>query len=454
MSSPPRTPAPADGRYDTEAAFSQWMRSPAYKEWRAGVESVKGCLQPVRLVGKWEARHAGSGELIASRQGRVWASCGTRRAAVCPTCADRYAADAWHLIHAGMSGGKGVPATVARSTRLFVTLTAPSFGAVHNRPGKRPCSCGRWHPEGHRLLGSPIDPGAYDYAGAVLWQAHSGQLWHRFTIALRRAIAMAGGLTVRESGSHLRISYAKVAEYQARGLVHFHAVIRADGASGPDSTPPAWLTVDVLADAVRSAASSVELGTVRPDGTSLALRWGVQVDVKDITATDIDVPDGNDDEDQAVKDTRLAGYVAKYATKGTGATETGDRRIRSQEHIEQLRVSVHHRAMIQAAWDLGGLDQYADLKLRHWAHMLGFRGHFLTKSRIYSTTFKNLRAERRAHQLQAALQEAGLPEDTDVIVVNDWQILGIGYDSADQLELAAAIGERIRETRRARKDPR
>ncbi|MFV2017584.1 replication initiator [Micromonospora sp. LOL_023] len=430
------------------------MRSPAYKEWRTGVESVKGCLQPVRLVGKWEVRHVGTGDLIAARQGRVWASCGTRRAAVCPTCADRYAADAWHLIHAGMSGGKGVPDTVARSTRLFATLTAPSFGAVHNRPGKRPCSCGRWHPEGHPLLGSPLEQETYDYTGAVLWQAHSGQLWHRFTIALRRAVAAAGGLTVRESGAHLRISYAKVAEYQRRGLVHFHAVIRADGPSGPDSSPPVWLTPDVLADAVRSAASSVQVDTERPDGTTLTLGWGAQVDVKDITATDLDIDSGDDDGDQVVRDTRLAGYIAKYATKGTGATETGDRRIRSQMDIDRLPMSAHHRAMIQAAWDLGDLDQYTDLKLRHWAHMLGFRGHFLTKSRIYSTTFKNLRAERREHQLHTALAEAGLPADADVLVVNDWHILGIGYDTREQVELAAAIGDRIRSARQTRKEPR
>ena len=32
------------------------------------------------------------------------------------------------------------------------------------------------------------------------------------------------------------------------------------------------------------------------------------------------------------------------------------------------------------------------LNLRRWAHMLGFRGHFLTKSRAYSTTFTAIRA--------------------------------------------------------------
>ena len=437
--------------YDGEAALRRWMRSPAYREWRAGVESVRGCLHPIRLVGKWEAHAAG--QVVASRRGRVWATCGTRRAAVCPSCADRYAADAWHLIHAGLSGGKGVPATVARSPRLFVTLTAPSFGPVHSRPGKRPCSCGRWHPEGHPLLGSPIDPDTYDYVGAVLWQAHSGALWHRFTIALRRAVAAAGGLTVRESGAHLRVSYAKVAEYQARGLVHFHAVIRVDGPDGPASPPPVWLTADVLADAVRSAASAVEVGTTRPDGAPLPLRWGTQIDVKDITATNVDVLDGGDD-DQAVADTKLAGYIAKYATKGTGATDTADRRIRSQLDIDRLQVSDHHRAMIQTAWELGGLDQYADLRLRHWAHMLGFRGHFLTKSRAYSTTFKYLRAERQRHQLETALTDAGIPADADVLVVNDWQVLGIGYDTRDQLELAAAIGDRIRAARQKRKEHR
>jgi hypothetical protein len=33
--------------------------------------------------------------------------------------------------------------------------------------------------------------------------------------------------------AHARLSYAKVAEYQRRDLVHFHAVIRADRTSRP-----------------------------------------------------------------------------------------------------------------------------------------------------------------------------------------------------------------------------
>ena len=60
-------------------------------------------------------------------------ACGNRREAVCPPCAERYRQDAYHLIAAGLRGGKGVPDTVAEHPAVFVTLTAPSFGPVHTR---------------------------------------------------------------------------------------------------------------------------------------------------------------------------------------------------------------------------------------------------------------------------------------------------------------------------------
>src|SRR3712207_202185 len=77
-------------------------------------------------------------------------------------------------------------ASVVDRPRAFLTLTAPSFGPVHARRVTArgwvvPCSCGeRHHPDDPRI-GSPLDPDGYDYVGSVLWQAHAGQLWHRFT---------------------------------------------------------------------------------------------------------------------------------------------------------------------------------------------------------------------------------------------------------------------------------
>ncbi|MEV4111421.1 replication initiator [Nonomuraea sp. NPDC049695] len=45
----------------------------------------------------------------------------------------------------------------------------------------------------------------------------------------------------------------------------------------------------------------------------------------------------------------------------------------------------HARRLIAACMRLGSHPGLADLRLTHWAHMLGFRGHFSTKSRHRTT---------------------------------------------------------------------
>ena len=65
--------------------------------------------------------------------------CGNRRAADCPSCSRIYAADTFHLIRAGVTGGKGVPEQVGENPLVFATLTAPSFGLVHGTRGGRTC---------------------------------------------------------------------------------------------------------------------------------------------------------------------------------------------------------------------------------------------------------------------------------------------------------------------------
>jgi hypothetical protein len=72
---------------------------------------------------------------------------------------------------------------------------------------------------------------------------------------------------------------------------------------------------------------------------------------------------------------------------------------------------------------LGALDDVADLRLIQWAHMLGFRGHFSTKSRRYSTTLGALRAAREQHMRAEEITTGRLPlfdEDT-VLVIAHWQ---------------------------------
>ena len=422
-----------------------------YQEWRNKVHAVNGCARPIRLAGAHQLQDL-TGTVLHHHGGDIFAPCGNRRSAVCPSCSDRYAADAFHLIRAGLVGGhKGIPESVTDRPRAFVTLTAPSFGPVHharttNRGKRIPCRCGEYHHDDDTRIGAPLDPETYDYTGSVLWQAHAGVLWQRFTTRLRREIAKRAGLKARDFAEQARLSYGKVAEYQRRGLVHFHAVVRLDGPDGATSPAPGWAHPDMLEDAVYAAAGAVLVTTAYPDGTTLALRWGAQVDVRRVEpATSAEL----EDESGQISEARLAAYVAKYATKGTGKTEAADRPIRSQLDLDHLKVSPHHRRIIQTAWDLGDLPSYEDLKLKRWAHMLAFRGHFLTKSRAYSTTFKAIRGDRRAFRLAETLERLGLTDRADtVLVVNDWRFDGAGYRDDAERELAAGIAARIRDDRK------
>ena len=58
--------------------------------------------------------------------------------------------------------------------------------------------------------------------------------------------------------------------------------------------------------------------------------------------------------------------------------------------------------MITTAWQLGSRHATGDPRFRQWAHMLGYGGHFLTKSRRYSVTFGQLRAARTEPPPRAA----------------------------------------------------
>src|SRR3954447_3996473 len=107
------------------------------------------------------------------------------------------------------------------------------------------------------------------------------------------------GVSERRLRARVRVSYVKVAEYQARGALHFHAVVRLDAAQ-PKATrelvepPPAEFTVELLADAIRAAvrrvSAPVPIATETPRRGQQRLklesrhawpaevRWGTQLD--------------------------------------------------------------------------------------------------------------------------------------------------------------------------------
>jgi hypothetical protein len=425
--------------------------SPDFQAWQQRIVRLRGCTNPIHLVGAAHTVDATSGEILhthTSHDTPLLIPCGNRRSAVCPTCSELYRGDTLQLIRAGLVGGKHTPTSVTTHPRVFATFTAPGFGPVHTRrqrdgtqlrcrprrtggtcPHGRPLACNERHQPGDPRFGEPLCPACYDYRGAVLWQAHAGQLWHRLAMQIRRELARLGGIPRSRLAKILRLSYAKVAEYQRRGLIHFHAVLRLDGPDGPTTQPPPWATLHTLETAIRHAAAKVHVTAPRAgEAGRYDFRFGKQLDIRPIDAF---APG------EAITSAAVAGYIAKYATKGAESTGALHHRIRSLAHLELLPMRDHVRTMVATSWELGGLKQYENLGLRRWAHMLGFRGHFSTKSRRYSTTLGALRQARTDHRAEQLRQALGIA-DRPTLIVGRWRYAGHGYSPAAAL-IAAGV---------------
>jgi len=312
-------------------------------------------------------------------------------------------------------------------------------------PHGRDISCPTRHVDADPRLGQPLCPDCYDYEAAVLFNAYAGDLWRRFITYLPRHLARLAGVTVKQLLAQVRIRFVKVAEYQARGVVHFHAVIRLDD-PGEDHWPPRLsFGPSLLCDAVSQAAAAVRLVVDHGD-QAVTLAFGPQTDARPV-GRDTIVATGRPLDADAV-----ANYIAKYATKSLTAPGVPDARIRHTSQIAELRCSAHYRAMITIAWQLGGRHATGDPRFRAWAHMLGYGGHFLTKSRRYSVTFGQLRAARAEHR-RAQRHPAGERDpwgrpldDTIVLILATWTYAGAGYSPVTPgAELAAASAARARD---------
>jgi hypothetical protein len=314
--------------------------------------------------------------------------------------------------------------------------------------------CWHRHNEDDPRLGEPLCPCCYDAEAQVLWNALAPELWRRTTIAIGRALGRLVGLQEGELRRLVRISYAKVAEFQRRGAVHFHAVIRLDAATACRcpaclAPPPGPFTATLLEDALQQAVPAVRVPCpTLDDGPGRYARWGEQLDVRNIT---------RDEQVGELSAEQVAGYIAKYATKATESFGSGlDRRLADADDLDRLDgLPAHVAELVRAAWELGGRPELESLRLRAWAHMLGFRGHWSTKSRRYSTTTTVLRrarvafAKRRRAKDGVPLDAWGRPEDDQaVIVVASWVYVGAGYATEGERWLALSAAARAREHRR------
>ncbi len=375
-----------------------------YQQLERAARATRFCSRPIRLASVDSTQGAIPGSPGAlgpsphDYEEVYMKACGTRRRTLCESCSEIYQGDVRQLVRSGLLGGKGVPEEVSGHPAIFATLTAPSFGPVHRSitkggrslpchvsesgscPHGRSLGCLSVHQNTDEIVGSPICPECYDYKGAVIWNAASTKLWQRTTIYMRRALARLVGIPVSELSTIVRISYAKVIEYQRRGLIHVHLVIRGDDPEDRSLAPSPDITPELIGLALRMAISQVII-KVDIDGISRQVRWGNQVDVRSIDGTSTGA---------------VANYIAKYATKSANESGGLDHRFQDRYQIESSTVPRHLREMALTAWDLGQDPKYSELNLGMWAHDLGHRGHFLTKSRRFSVTLSYLRQIRQS----------------------------------------------------------
>ncbi|MET8263087.1 replication initiator [Micromonospora arida] len=552
--------------YTAEGSAFTRATQPDYFGWLEHVRAAAGCTRPIRLAGSLLTVEQSTGRVLDQRHtdampdAAIYTACGNRRATVCPACAHTYQRDAYQLLRAGLIGGKGVPDTVTQHPAVFATFTAPSFGTVHTRavkrhtcgnrkrcdcrpdpcharrasdpaaglcPHGRPAVCWARHEPGDAMLGQPLCLDCYDHTHQVVWNLFSGELWHRTKQAAERWLAKLArrrGIprvqVVTASGNTrtvapVRLSHGKVAEFQARGAVHFHALVRLDGVHPDDPTavipPPAAFTVADLDDAIRAAVEQVAFTSPshldRPEGWSIA--WGDPgkgLDIRPISLTG----------DGEVTDSMVAGYLAKYATKSTEVTGHRSVRLDADSIGDYADPDGDHTArLIDACWhagrptgtpvplsqrprdhrptpgfvkrwecpDCGTHTRYAACpvciaarqyaldtqpasrpqatnpyaRLRRWAHMLGFGGHFLTKARRYSVTFQLLRDtrvtyRRHEHEHQADEQPGTLRtvdhlDDDTTLIVGTLTFAGVGWHTTGDALLANTAAAMARERR-------
>ncbi|SIK04740.1 replication initiator protein [Mycobacteroides abscessus subsp. bolletii] len=484
---------------DPQPVIAQMLRrasSLGFEAWWRRAQSVGFCAAPIQLVGTDQYR----------RERVVWARCNNRRASVCLSCSDLYARDTWQLVHAGCAGGHhNMPTDIAGHPQVFATLTAPSFGPVHNATGGtcrdhrrirefrrcphgKPLWCNKNHNHDDNAVGQPLCADCYDYLGHVFFTWHLPELWRRFTITLRRNITKKLKAAVIEPKS-VRVSFVKVAEMQVRAIPHIHALIRLDPATdtgnrdvhGPAATrgggenrqpthdrwePP--ISATELAALIQYAARAVALDVPDPHadndtGTStVTVRFGAQIDTQPLLpeyAAEQDNSQARNAAAERLSPHRVAGYLAKYVTKSLQELGISARRL-SGEAIADLDVTEHVRTILTTidhlAKDARVLGIESLTGIGRWLHTLGYRGHITTKSRRYSTTLGALRARRHQWTLKQIAADGEVSQTTTRAdqttseVHSDvcWQFDRSGHACSGDRVLVLSAAHRHIETRR------
>lgn len=289
----------------------------------------------------------------------TYVRCDSKDPKICPSCARLRLVDQMRVIGSGcnVSGLDGVTAEeVGKYTYWFVTLTAPGFGPIHRVSDVGDvCKCKSVHEPDSDLRGVPVNMRTYRYRQQVAWNFTSNKLFKETTRRLHRRLPDSEWCFVRE--------------WQKRGALHFHGIVRV---------PAEYDHADTFTELAG-------LKTVTREG----ITWGRQHDVRKIEAkgTDINV--------------RYMSKVVAYTSK----QQSGDLGILSEQRRKHYdRLDWHARRMT--------CNKKGCAASKHCtgkAHQrFGFAGHLVTRSENWSLvglTRNDLVEQRRRYAEDHASDE-------------------------------------------------
>jgi hypothetical protein len=139
--------------------------------------------------------------------------------------------------------------------------------------------------------------------------------------------------------------------------------------------------------------------------------------------------------------------VAKYSCKAT------DEQITSRDSEPDVRLDRGvPEQLVRMAYAVLSVSQRAGLRgMARWVHMLGFRGHFLTQSRGYSTNLGTLAAYRAKQDEPGQVDDVA--DEDSTVVLSCWEYLGCGCLNPGDALLAAGVEASLRAARRSAAGP-
>lgn len=299
----------------------------------------------------------------------VFIRCESTQARLCPSCARLRQIDQMRLIGSGCntSDRDGVTEQhVAGYKFWFITLTAPSFGPVHRVPKterSRPvqCGCGLVHKHGDVLKGVPIKLKTYRYREQIEWNDRVNRLAKLTMDKLRELLPES--------------EYAFVREWQARGVIHLHGIVRV----------PEWMEDSEV------MSSLMSLKAVKDNGAT----WGREIDVRPV------------DTGQTGNSVRYMSKVVAYTSKQQGESDGVLPEARRRHYN---RLDWHARRLRCGKRNCG--KRCRGKKHREFGHT----GHMMTMSKGWSfvgltrTALVEQRKEYAASHRSDAVQQATLKQ--------------------------------------------